>query len=618
MRVIGGLRVSDSSRTVSVAEIATMAQRVGAVSVSVQAGQGPFGVFTSIVGDGLAFTNDVCVVADLELTNEAELQARVGGGRTHGALLAALYELDGPRFVRRLAGGFAIALWDRRRHCLLLAVDHFGIKRLHYASGPDGLAFASHAGLVAAHAAGTLEVSPSAVYEYLNFGFVPAPVTVFRNVKRLAPGHLLLERDGVVTVDPYWDLVYEERPQSAQAAATEMHQMVRAGVERTLRGMRTKEAGAFLSGGTDSSTVLGLASGVTGERVNAFSIGFDDAKYNELHYAEVAARHFGANHYTRIIRPDEALDAVLRIAQTYDEPFGNNSAIGTLFCATLARECGVYRLLAGDGGDEIFGGNERYVSDRVYALYHRIPAALRGRILEPMLARLPEGGASWLGRAQRYVQRARIPNPRRFYSWEFFFAQQGRDLLSPEFRERIDLDAPWTVAQSHWDRMPVRAELNRQLYLDMKLTIGDNDLFKVTRTAELAGVEVRFPLLDLPLVEFTGGLPARFKVRGWEKRPLFKQAFQSLLPAEILAKRKHGFGIPTSVWLRQPGRFRDFARDVLLSSRVRERGYFAPAALEQLLRLHDGETSPYYGDQLWRVLMLELWHQSHTDGTRRA
>jgi asparagine synthase (glutamine-hydrolysing) len=206
-----------------------------------------------------------------------------------------------------------------------------------------------------------------------------------------------------------------------------------------------------------------------------------------------------------------------------------------------------------------------------------------------------------------------VPNPRRFYSWEFFFADEGTRFLAPDFWRAVDLESPWLVVQRHWDRIQARGNLNRQLYMDMKLAIGDNDLLKV-----LAGVDVRFPLLDLALVEFTGTLPARFKVRGLEKRHLFKRAFRSLLPAEILAKRKHGFGVPTALWLRRPGPFRDFARDMLLSSRLRDRGYFRAGAIETLLGLHDADDSPYYGDQLWRVLMLELWHRAHADERRAA
>jgi asparagine synthase (glutamine-hydrolysing) len=272
----------------------------------------------------------------------------------------------------------------------------------------------------------------------------------------------------------------------------------------------------------------------------------------------------------------------------------------------------VTRLLAGDGGDEIFGGNERYRTDRLFARYGLIPEFARRRLLEPLLFRLP-GGGPLAGRAQRYVRRATLPNPRRFYSYEFFFVDDEAGLLHPDFRAAVAADLPHRVTQARYERVRASAELNRLLYLDLKLTIGDNDLFKVTRTAELAGVGVRFPLLDLALVEFTGTLPVHFKVRGLEKRYLFKQAFADLLPPETLTKRKHGFGVPTSVWLRSHRAFGDFARDVLLSERARQRGYFRPGAIERLFALHAAEPSPYYGTVLWTVLMLELWHRRHLE-----
>src|SRR5439155_17142690 len=218
------------------------------------------------------------------------------------------------------------------------------------------------------------------------------------------------------------------------------------------------------------------------------------------------------------------------------------------------RESGVRPPLAGDGGDEIFGGNERYTAARVFARYHHVPLPIRRRLLEPVFFSLPDRGLP--GRVQRYIRRANIPSPRRFYSYEFFFAQEAKQLLDPGFTRLVDLTAPWNVVQDHFDHVEASSELNRLMYLDLKLTIGDNDLLKVTRTAELAGVGVRFPLLDLSLVEFTGTLPANMKVRGLEKRYLFKRAFRTLLPPQTLAKRKHGFGVPTSVWLRSHPRFR--------------------------------------------------------------
>jgi asparagine synthase (glutamine-hydrolysing) len=351
---------------------------------------------------------------------------------------------------------------------------------------------------------------------------------------------------------------------------------------------------------------------LTGEPVNAFSIGFAEERYDELDYARLAAAHFGARHHTKIVGPDEALDALPRLVEAYDEPFGNNSAIGTYFCAQLARECGVEVLLAGDGGDEIFGGNERYCTDRVYALYRRVPAVVRRGLLEPFLKVAPSR-IGVIGRAKRYVRRASIPNPRRFFSWEFFFAQEAKGLFAPELLESIDLEAPYTLAEWHYGRARATSELNRLLYLDMKLAIGDNDLLKVTQASDLAGVQVRFPLLDPPLVELTGSLPADFKVRRFEKRHIFKRAFRDLLPPEILAKRKHGFGVPTSTWIKTHRGFRELVRDTLLSPAAKTRAYFRAGVLEDLLNRHDQEASAYYGDLLWRILMLELWQLRHAD-----
>jgi asparagine synthase (glutamine-hydrolysing) len=509
-------------------------------------------------------------------------------------------------------------VWDRRERQLVLAVDHFGVKRLYFVTDGRRTAFASRASALRAAPQVEGGVDPTAVYNYLNCGFVPAPGSIFSGTHRLAPAHCLVVRSGEGTAAAYWEIAYAEQSVREAVAVSTMYRLTEEAVARAIRGAAPKDIGAFLSGGTDSSTVVGLMSRLTGERVNAFSIGFPEERYDELDYARLVAGHFGAAHYTHIVSPEEALAVLPRLVDAYDEPFGNNSAIGTFVCARLARESRVTRLLAGDGGDEIFGGNERYRRDRIFARYHRIPRIVRRGLLEPILLGLGDGGPSVAGRARRYIRRANLPNPRRFYSWEFFFAGEGADLLAPDFRASVDALAPYTVAQTHYDRAGATAELNRLLYLDLKLAIGDNDLLKVTRTAELAGVDVRFPLLDLALVEFTAVLPARHKLRGLEKRYLFKRAFARLLPPATLAKRKHGFGVPTSTWLRSHREFRDLARDTLSSARARQRGYFEPGALDALLQLHAADTTPYYGDILWTVLMLEMWHRRHVDRVAAA
>jgi asparagine synthase (glutamine-hydrolysing) len=617
MIAIGGTMLAPGgARDEGARTVAAMAARVAGAGPPTAVVVDAMAMFAAGGGRVAQMPNGTVVCADLEVVNLDELAAQEPD-RDPLSVVAALYGRHGLAGIRQLHGGFAVAVWDPRDRRLHLAVDHHGIKRLYYVRGTHGLAFASRAIALLAVPGVDAAVDPTAIYEHLNFGFVPAPGSIFAGVHRLAPGHELTGPPDRPTVAPYWDPVFAESRIHPDEAALETYRLAQEAVERCARGASGKEAGAFLSGGTDSSTVVGLMGKASGERINAFSVGFRETRYDELGYAELVARHFGAAHHTVVVGPDHAFAALPGLVEAYDEPFANSSALGTLFCAQLARECGVTRLLAGDGGDEIFGGNERYARDRVFGVYHRLPRLLRRGLLEPLLDRLPADAPGILGRAQRYTRRARLDNPARFYFSEFFFAHEA-DALLGDFLVAVDRDAPWRVLREHFRRAQATSELNRLLYVDLKLTIGDNDLLKVTRTAELAGVAVRFPFLDLPLVELWAGLPARFKVRRLEKRYLFKRAFRNLLPAEVLAKRKHGFGVPTGWWVKTEPTFHAFARETLLSRRSLDRGYIRREGIERLFGLLAADETPYYGDLLWNMLMLELWAQRHVDGRSSA
>jgi len=611
MSLIAGLVYRDPARPIEPEVLAMLVEGSSAVHPH----ESRFDAGTAFVAGGPCASVESCgpvvLAADMDVTNTGDL-LRQRGLTTLPELMDALYGSDGRRFPLRLRGGFALALWYPGRRRLVLAADRFGIRRLYYAANDHGLAWSSRVrGALAI--GGDARIDADAVYAYLNFGTVPAPQTIYASVRRLPPGHLLIWEQGRVFLERYWDMSYPARPTTEALAVTAVRQQTRDAVREALAGDDLKHTGAFLSGGTDSSTIVGLMKQVSDERVNAFSIGFAEERYDELGYAELAARHFEAAHYTHIVTPDDAFAALPDVVAAYDEPFGNNSALPTYLCARLARDTGMRLLLAGDGGDEIFGGNERYRREYVLSRYQRIPSALRRGLVEPILRALPDGGATLLGKAQRYVRRASTPNPDRFYSSEFYVSQERARLLSPDFLAAIRPDWPLQIARAHYQAAPASTEIDRLLYLDLKITIGDNDLFKVTRTAELAGIGVRFPMLDHPLAELTGGLPAAFKVHAGEKRYIFKRAFSELLPAEILAKVKHGFGLPVSHWLKTHPGFRELARDTLLSAGSRGRGYYAAGALESLFRLHETDSTPFYGDILWTLLMLELWHRRHGD-----
>jgi asparagine synthase (glutamine-hydrolysing) len=372
-----------------------------------------------------------------------------------------------------------------------------------------------------------------------------------------------------------------------------------------------EDTGAYLSGGTDSSSVVAFVSEWSSP-ANSFSIFFSEGGYNEIGYARIAARRFGTRHRELCLRPQDALEAVPLLTQYYDEPFANSSAFGGYFCARLARQNGVNTLLAGDGGDELFAGNERYTSDKRFSLYHDLPLALRQWIIEPAARLLPEGDGK-LSLPRRYIRRAQIPNPRRVFSYGLFLSIPPEDVFESGFLESAPPKHWLDVADGHFHTASRRSELNRLLYLDVKMTLADNDLRKVLGTAELAGVRARFPLLDYRLAELSGRIPSRLKLKGFRKRYIFKQAMKDILPQEILKKKKHGFGVPVALWFLQEPKLAAFVKDVLNDPRTRQRGYFRPGFIDQVIRRHQEEDAKNYGELIWYLVVLELWHRQHLE-----
>jgi len=367
-----------------------------------------------------------------------------------------------------------------------------------------------------------------------------------------------------------------------------------------------------LSGGTDSSTVTGMMSRTGRGPVRTFSIGFREQPFNELSYARITAGKFQTDHHEYLVGPEDCLEALPHMVRYFDEPFGNSSAIPTYFCARLAAQSGVEVLLAGDGGDELFAGNEWYATDKIFAVYQMIPSMLRKGLIEPTLNSLPfQNGL--IGKARRYVWRSNLPEPERIYSHMFLSAHPPAGIFESDFLESLGEFSVLEIPCRYYSQAPARAHLDRLLYIDVKITLGDSDLPKVTRMSELAGVQARFPLLDRRVAEFSGHIPPELKVKGLQKRYLFKRAFRNLLPIQVIQKKKHGFGIPVAVWLKSDPQLREFARDILLSVRAFERGYFRKGAMEDLFQKHEADDSNYYGDILWIFLTLELWHRQFVD-----
>ena len=481
------------------------------------------------------------LACDAELLNERELSDAAGeilSPARPAALLAALYERYGESFVERLRGAFSVILWDIAERRLFAAVDRFGIKRLAWYDDTTRLIVASRATAVRRGTAG-LAVNPRAIASVMNFAASLAPETVFKGVRRLEPGMVIRASEGETRTAPYWEMHYGVGTDRGEERLSRNLADV---VERSVAAHCTgggRHLGAFLSGGTDSSTVLGLMTRVLGAPVKAFSIGFDEQPFNELEYARTAARAFGAEHHTYLVTARDCEETLRDVVRSFDEPFGNASAIPTYFCARLAAEHGTDTLLAGDGGDELFGGNERYATEQIFAIYQRIPKWVRRALIEPALA-LPIGGA-WPRKARGYVRRANLPGVERMFSFSFLLAHRLDQVFTADFVASLGgLDILETPGR-HYARAIASDHLDRLLHVDMKVTLADSDLPKVNSTSELAGVRARFPFLDRDVAEFSGRIPARLKVKGFKKRYLFKRAFRDLLPAEIIQKKKHGF-----------------------------------------------------------------------------
>ncbi len=340
----------------------------------------------------------------------------------------------------------------------------------------------------------------------------------------------------------------------------EFRSLLRDATARQIEG--ANNVGCFLSGGTDSSTVAGMLTEVTGKPAQTFSIGFDAEGYDEMEYARIAARHFETDHHEYYVTPEDLVTGIPAVAASYDQPFGNSSVVPAYYCARLARDAGVDRILGGDGGDELFGGNARYAKQRVFGIYEQVPGIVRRGLLEPLLlgsgaiGRLP-----LLRKAASYVEQARVPMPDRLQMYNLLARLGLAEVLTPEFLSAVDSEAPLHQQREVYAACEASALINRMLFFDWRYTLADNDLPKVIGATALAGIAVGFPFLDDALVDFSLKLDPKLKLKGLQLRWFFKEALRGFLPDEILAKKKHGFGLPFGVWVNKHAGLKALALD---------------------------------------------------------
>lgn len=575
------------------------------------ASSGFAGVFSSSSSD--LFEDAACMVmlsGDFRLARDERYYESVDGAGT----IAGLYKQFGEGLFARSGGHYSVAIFDKRTERLFVAIDSVGFGQLYYqlrSGQPLSLLFSSSLDRLVSHPRASVRLSNQGIYNYFYFHTVPSPGTIYEGIHKLAPGQVLIATRHGAEVKTYRTREYREDNTSGFSVLEETcRQIVR---DCTARYAELPGVGCFLSGGIDSSTITAFHAMQNKDPVDTFSIGFDAREYDESHYADITAKKFSTRHHRYEVTPADVLEAIERIASAYDEPFGNASAVPAYLCAKMAHDAGMTHLLAGDGGDEIFAGNERYRKQRVFDLYGFVPGPLRNGVIDPIASRFA-GKGGLLGKASSYIRQAKTPLPDRLEAYNFLHREDPASIFADDFLQSLNIDEPLSLKQSVFHGARASSDLNRLLELDMKFTVADNDLRKVITTCDLAGIQVHFPLLDDALVNFAATVPSSYKLRGNTLRYFFKRSMRGILAPETLAKKKHGFGLPFGLWLRDYKPLRDFAGDHLQS--FQRRNIVKKSYLDSVWNHHQDSDAVYYGVMIWLIVMLESWLQHHESARR--
>ena len=520
------------------------------------------------------------------------------------------YDQFGTECPNHLRGMFAFAIWNERTQELFLARDRVGKKPLLYADVNGKLIFGSEFSALLLHPDIGRDIEPEALDYYLSFMCIPAPLTAYRAIRKLEPGHWLRWHNGNIETKRYWQPDFTKKIDISEEEAGERTiEILREAVR--VRLMSEVPLGAFLSGGIDSSAVVALMSQESSERVKTFSIGFDEQDFSELHHARRVAEHVGADHHEFIVRPD-AIEVLPLLVEHYGEPYADSSAVPTYYVAKETRKH-VTVALNGDGGDESFAGYERYAAMGITEKYRKVPSLLRESLIRRAVDLIPTDATkrSRIKSAQRLLAVVDRPKTGRYMHWMSTFNDETKQpLYSDSFRQQI-LGANATGILETWFKRANGIGVVDAMLLTDQMTYLPNDLLVKVDIATMAvSLEARSPFLDHHVIEFAASLPQNLKLRGLTGKYLLKKVLRKLLPSENLDRRKMGFGVPVGHWFR--GKMQPFLREVLLSEKALRRGLFKPETVKQLVELHT-RAERDYSAQLWTLLMLELWFNRFID-----
>lgn len=525
------------------------------------------------------------------------------------ALLAG-YQTHGADILKKITGRFSAAVICDNSYEVLLATDRLSSEQITYGCSDSAMIFASTPDALRGHPAAQTEIDPQAIFNYVYFHVIPGPGSIYRGYQKLLPGTFVRYKNGGFDRSIYSKIDYRDSGEGAGFADLkgEFLSLLR----KNVQGLAdTGKTGAFLSGGTDSSTVAGILGETLGCKVPTYSIGFAAQGYDEMEYARIAARHFDTDHHEYYVTPEDIVDVVPEIAEIYGEPFGNSSAVPAYYCARLAKRDGISRMLAGDGGDELFAGNPHYARQNLFSLYDAVPGVFRKRLIEPFVnSSFYPDFAMPLRKIRSYVEQASVPMPARLETYNLLTRLGIENVFQEGYLQQVDCSEPDMLMSSHYQNTNAGTNLNRMLWFDYKFILADNDLPKVSKMCELAGLGVAYPLLSDEMVEFAARIPVRLKLKRNKLRFFFKESLRGFLPDEILAKQKHGFGLPVGVWMQSHDGFGQLVRDNLNDLAARK--IVNEKMVRNLLDSRLAEHAPFYGGMAWVLMMLEQWFKHHS------
>lgn len=560
-----------------------------------------------------AADGDLAIVYNGEIYNFRELRddlVKLGHSFTTNSdteVVLHAYQQFGEACLEKLRGMFAFAIWDRRDESLFIARDRVGKKPLFYSLLESGeFVFGSELKTLLVHGAIKREVDLAALDAYLAFGYVPEEFCILKGVRKLPPGHFLRFKDGRVQTKKYWD--FDLTRPDENRTEDEWAEKLRAKITEAVKIRLISEVplGAFLSGGVDSSTIVGTMAALSDRPVKTFSIGFREDSFDELKYARIAAKQFGTDHHEFIVTPD-LFDLIGEIVWHFDEPFADQSSLPTFMLSKMAREH-VTVILSGDGGDELFAGYDRYVVDQARDKFAAVPGAIRSGIIRRVSAALPHGA-----RGKNFLHNVSLDSIDRYIDSVSAFNDPRKKLLySRDLLASLngEASASQKVFRDYGNASGLPDAVARLLYLDSKTYLPGDILTKVDRMTMANSIEARVPLLDHELIELVASIPSSLKMKGSETKYIMKKAMEGIVPKEILYREKQGFGVPIGEWIND--QLRDRINDDLSDSRTINRGYFQKDYVSTLLNEHATGRRDH-ANSLWMLWMLELWFRRYID-----